>query len=446
MTNPNYSNPFYNDELPSIGEWNGAFNSLQTALGFSPLNIAGGTMTGELITNASGINMAGFNLPAGLPPTLPNNGDMWSTTTGLFIDLGGTVQQLAGGTTGPSNYAYLTANNTFQGSYTFTGTMTVTGNSFYPNYTPPRGRLTVVQGTPVVLPSSGTIGAQILYYAPYNGNLVPISPNGISFLTYQFTSSAIDTTGLSLNLGSSSTWPANSIFDVFAIVNNFAPALVTGPAWTNSTTRSALLGQIQGTLINASSMVCQLNSGTTVTKGAGQATYLGTIATNKGTAGQITFNYGSSAGGTGAILNVWNYYNRIDLSAAVGDSAIYTYISPPTIRPSNNNLQNSINFVQGIPEDYIYINYTQNIQAVFGTIGIGIGLDSISSYTGFIEVSGTGLVPQIQGTLSYQISPQTGLHFIQALESAVPSGLSNVLMNQNELNGQQHYLYFHLMM
>ncbi len=56
----------------------------------------GGTLSGALTTVASATGGAGFNLPHGTAPTSPANGDIWSTTTGLFVRVNGaTVGPLA---------------------------------------------------------------------------------------------------------------------------------------------------------------------------------------------------------------------------------------------------------------------------------------------------------------------------------------------------------------
>lgn len=63
------------------------------------LPLAGGTMTGKLNTVASGTANAGVNIPHGSAPTTPTNGDIWSTTAGLFFRANGTTQgPLTGGT------------------------------------------------------------------------------------------------------------------------------------------------------------------------------------------------------------------------------------------------------------------------------------------------------------------------------------------------------------
>lgn len=53
-----------------------------------------GVMTAatELITVASASGLAGFNLPHGTLPSSPVNGDMWTTTAGLFVRINGVTK------------------------------------------------------------------------------------------------------------------------------------------------------------------------------------------------------------------------------------------------------------------------------------------------------------------------------------------------------------------
>lgn len=58
-------------------------------------DIAGVVFTGKVGTKASATTGAGINLPHGVAPTAPVNGDMWTTTSALFVRLNGTTRQLA---------------------------------------------------------------------------------------------------------------------------------------------------------------------------------------------------------------------------------------------------------------------------------------------------------------------------------------------------------------
>jgi len=51
--------------------------------------ITGGTLTGKLNTIASAVGAAGFSLPHGTAPTSPTNGDIWTTTSGLYARING---------------------------------------------------------------------------------------------------------------------------------------------------------------------------------------------------------------------------------------------------------------------------------------------------------------------------------------------------------------------
>jgi hypothetical protein len=95
QSSPNWTNRF----VPTAGQWNAEFAAKQDTLGYAPLNTAGGTMTGRLITAPPGAATSGLNLPPGSTPANPANGDLWVTPAGLFVRVSGvTIGPLAGGT------------------------------------------------------------------------------------------------------------------------------------------------------------------------------------------------------------------------------------------------------------------------------------------------------------------------------------------------------------
>jgi hypothetical protein len=91
---------------PGISDLSGLGSGVATALGNTvnatgglttfgtDLPLAGGTLTGKLITTASVTGTAGLNLPQGTAPSAPVNGDVWATSSGVFA-------QIAGSTVGP---------------------------------------------------------------------------------------------------------------------------------------------------------------------------------------------------------------------------------------------------------------------------------------------------------------------------------------------------------
>jgi hypothetical protein len=88
-------------QVPTAGQWNSFFAAKNDTLGFTPLNVAGGVMTGRLVTAAPGAATSGLNLVCGTTPASPVNGDQWCTTAGLFVQINGvTVGPIAGPSSG----------------------------------------------------------------------------------------------------------------------------------------------------------------------------------------------------------------------------------------------------------------------------------------------------------------------------------------------------------
>lgn len=67
-------NLFYYDAVPTTGQWNACFNSLERSLGYTPVNSTGGTMTGPLgitqLFGASGTPTVVAGTGAGTSPTV----------------------------------------------------------------------------------------------------------------------------------------------------------------------------------------------------------------------------------------------------------------------------------------------------------------------------------------------------------------------------------------
>ena len=71
------------------GQWNLAFAQKQDALGFTPVNRAGDTMGGELVTAPATTGGAGFSIPPGVAPAAPVDGNFWTTLEGVFAQISG---------------------------------------------------------------------------------------------------------------------------------------------------------------------------------------------------------------------------------------------------------------------------------------------------------------------------------------------------------------------
>ncbi|AFQ45147.1 hypothetical protein [Desulfosporosinus meridiei] len=71
------------------------WNSKQDALAYIPANKAGDTFEGKINLPASTDSTASLNLPHGVTPTSPVNGDVWTTTTGIITRINGSTRTLA---------------------------------------------------------------------------------------------------------------------------------------------------------------------------------------------------------------------------------------------------------------------------------------------------------------------------------------------------------------
>ena len=69
-------------QVPTAAQWNSYFAAKQNVLGYTPINKSGDVMLGPLVTAAPTTSLAGLNLPQGVAPTSPQNGDLWMTSAG----------------------------------------------------------------------------------------------------------------------------------------------------------------------------------------------------------------------------------------------------------------------------------------------------------------------------------------------------------------------------
>lgn len=142
-------------QVLTAGQLNSFFASKQDVLTFQPLNRAGGTMSGKLQTAPSTINGSGFSILPGIAPSGASNGDLWLTSSGLFVQLNGQPAQLLS-SVNLGTLAAQNANNVAITGGTINGT-TIGGT------TPAPGAFTALTlGTPLAL-SQGGCGATSAY-------------------------------------------------------------------------------------------------------------------------------------------------------------------------------------------------------------------------------------------------------------------------------------------
>lgn len=280
------------------------------------------------------------------------------------------------------------------------------------------GRLTTTSAVPVLV--STVSAATTLYYAPYISGLIPMY-DGTNTRYFNYLTSASDSVGLSIALGSN--WGAGTVHDVMAYNNAGTLALCT-VAWTNTTTRATALVRINGVPQATGTPTCRTTNSATITCGSNQCTYLGTVMMSSGSAGQIDFIFGASAGsgGTAGWLGIWNYWNRRPISTCVTDTeAAYTYTTAG-YRGAGNFSTTRVSWVTGILEDEFQASYQSEMQTV-ATSGadqfINLGLNSSSSGAAVAQHNKTNAA-QVQNfpgsAMLKQIPPNSGLNFVQGIE------------------------------
>lgn len=276
----------------------------------------------------------------------------------------------------------------------------------------PGGRLTLVSSTPVM--TTEQAAKTSIYYTPHSGDLVPLY-NGTIWTETTFTqlTLALDPTS-----GHTGYHQSGKIFDLFVYLDGATLRLVSGPAWTNDTTRATALEYVNGVLMNAASMTARYGSGVsdTVTVAQDRGTYVGTFRASAN--GTTTWEIGGTAsGGDPAYLYLTNEYNKVLVGVIVKESDDSWDYSTNTWRSKNNSTNNRISFVRANNNDAVFCILTATTGNSGGTTrSVGIGLDVTNAVSGIPGFHGgaSGVVTGSFGV--YSGLPGIGFHFLQALE------------------------------
>jgi hypothetical protein len=280
----------------------------------------------------------------------------------------------------------------------------------------PCGRITLTSGAPVL--EVNTTGRATVYYTPHNGHrFVPVN-NGTAVVPVDIGGELSQTT--TDNTKSPAAVANNSIYDYFIWVDGATVRFTRGPAWSSGTFRGIGAGTTE---LERNTTTGTRHNKFAITNGpaAGRGTYVGSVRSN-GSA-QIDFIFGGdSAGGTAAVISIWNAYNRVDVAPKVGDTTPnWTYTSN-TLRPSNNSTNMRISYLSGLPEDGATFTFQQefcltNVIAAYGSIGLGFNSTTVSGAYSSFSMGGnttTGQCVTLSPTETF--AAQTGWNFVQALE------------------------------
>src|SRR6185437_7108962 len=89
-------------QVPTAAQWNQYFSNKMDYTGSAACLVTGCAFSGEITTAVPTTSSSGFNLPPGTAPTTPNNGDCWTTNSGLFCQINGaTIGPFVSAATGP---------------------------------------------------------------------------------------------------------------------------------------------------------------------------------------------------------------------------------------------------------------------------------------------------------------------------------------------------------
>lgn len=202
---------------------------------------------------------------------------------------------------------------------------------------------------------------------------------------------------------------------------------------TNAITRGTANAQTRtnGILLNTSAFA----NG----PGALRGTYVGSIASNS--SGTIDYTFGAAAsGGTAAVLNVWNAYNRVATTTKVTDSGTtYTYTTA-TIRQARASATDQITFLIGLNEETVRASYFAAFQAVAvagATVSAGLGLDSTTAFTGQrMTMTNAAAAGNVDARGVYtDLQPGLGVHVLSANETGDGTNANTFNVNSTNVLG-----------
>lgn len=228
-----------------------------------------------------------------------------------------------------------------------------------------QGRLTLVSGDPVNA-DTDAIGADTVYYAPYQGSSIALFDSATGWAMYSFPQLAMPLSDLGLDVG--------MVCDVFAHANAEGVVTLEAIPWATPTIRATPLAVQDGVYVWGDDPGSR---------------YLGSFATSD--SGLVTedstvrrFLYNAQNRTTKALI-------RLETTAS------WQYDLPDVVRQANANPLNQVSVLQGLQEDAIEVSLGVFADVIDMRVGIGIGID--------VPVIDT--IRSFGGSFSAEVNPTT---------------------------------------
>jgi hypothetical protein len=197
---------------------------------YAPL--AGATFTGLVTTAVPTTSSAFFNLPHGTAPSAPNNGDVWSTTGGLFWRQNGSTYQAMN----------LSATQTVSGNITFSNASLTLGNSTAAStYNIGTGATLTATTKAINIGTNGVSGSTTNITLGSSTGTNAITLNGPTTLN-----GTISTASTSITLGNNTAATAINI-GTGATLSGVAKSVNIGTAGVAGSTTTIAIGSTTGT-------------------------------------------------------------------------------------------------------------------------------------------------------------------------------------------------------
>lgn len=352
-------------QVLTAAQWNLLFASKQDYLGTAPCPIGGCAMTGRLSTVASTAVSAGFNVQPGVAPTSPINGDIWTTASGIFVQINGsTLGPLLGGTQGA---------NTILGNGSGTGVP-----------------------VPLAIPScSGAANAiQWLLNTGFQCGTITAAASSIAVATTTVTGGSIGNVFYHAS--------GNLLGELTTSGTGTALALAAGATLTTTTitapTISApvLSGTITGTYtIGGTPSI----PGSAINSGTISGSFMSAVNLASSSNGGVTGITPIANGGSGQATQAAAFNALAPTPTRAGDVLCYSGSTWATLAGNNSGTQVLTENASGVCS-WSTVTGTGSVTSVGFTAGAGISLSGTNPITSSGSITINGAVPAPQGRIT----------------------------------------------